>query len=203
MEPSKLSNLSPPSCAISLVGRARASEGHVVLQATRPQPPFCAINPDELPFQEGRPLDSSDEEEGWITKSSLPDCEVFMAFIDEISLTEADGSDRVQLDDYYLDDDDYISDAPATPNHDTCKPPEFALKNIDAVKKENKDGMRNKRCKLRNTKHAERRHRIVEQHQQGQATSMTPPRVTSALSSTPTGSPGRPQHHRLQAAGAR
>jgi hypothetical protein len=91
-----------------------------------------------------------------------------MAFNEEIPFTEADGSDCVQLDDYYLDDDDYISDAPATPNRDTRRPPEFALNTVDTAKKENKDSVRNERCRLRNTKHAERRHRIVEQRQQGQ-----------------------------------
>jgi hypothetical protein len=54
-------------------------------------PPFFAIDPDELPFQEGRPLDSSNEEEEWITKCSSPDHEVFMAFMEEIPSMEADG----------------------------------------------------------------------------------------------------------------
>jgi hypothetical protein len=40
MESSKLPDLSPPSCTINLVGRARVLEGHSVLQATRPQPTF-------------------------------------------------------------------------------------------------------------------------------------------------------------------
>jgi hypothetical protein len=178
MESSKLPDLSPPSCAINLVGWARVSEGHNVLQATRPQPTFlrhhigrvgsgigrarsppsyptsahlpvpsawsgglehrkgtessklpdlsptfCAINPDELPFQEGRPLDSFNEEEGWIAKSSSPDQEIFMAFIEEIPFKEAEGSDRVQLDNFYLDDDDYISNTPTTPNRDTRSHP--------------------------------------------------------------------------------
>jgi hypothetical protein len=35
-ESSKLPDLSPPSCAINLVGRAQVSEGHSILQATRP-----------------------------------------------------------------------------------------------------------------------------------------------------------------------
>jgi hypothetical protein len=53
------------------------------------------------PFKEGRPLASSDEEEGWIAKNFLPDSEVFMVFIEEIPFTEADASDHVQLDDYF------------------------------------------------------------------------------------------------------
>jgi hypothetical protein len=91
-----------------------------------------------------------------------------MAFIEEIPFTEADGSDRVQLDDYYLDDDDYISDAPATPNRDTRRPLKFALNTVDTAKKENEDDVRNECGRLRNAKCAERRHRIVKQHQQGQ-----------------------------------
>jgi hypothetical protein len=70
-----------------------------------PSPLFCATNPDNPsglePFQEGRTLDSSDEEEGWITKSSSPDREVFIIFIEEIPFTKVDASDRVQLDDYF------------------------------------------------------------------------------------------------------
>jgi hypothetical protein len=37
---SKLLDLSPPFCAITLVRQAWASEGHGILQATRPQPTF-------------------------------------------------------------------------------------------------------------------------------------------------------------------
>jgi hypothetical protein len=50
---------------------------------------FLGLYLDKLPFQEGRPLDSSDEEERWIAKSSSPDREVFMVFIEEIPFTEA------------------------------------------------------------------------------------------------------------------
>jgi hypothetical protein len=64
-----------------------------------PSPLFYAINPDNLsglePFQEGRTLDSSDEEEGWIAKSSSLDHEVFVVFTEEIPFMEADASDRV------------------------------------------------------------------------------------------------------------
>jgi hypothetical protein len=67
---------------------------------------FCAIHPDNLsglePFQEGRTLASSDEEEGWITKSSLSDRKVFMVFIEEIPFKKADASDCVQLDDDFI-----------------------------------------------------------------------------------------------------
>jgi hypothetical protein len=70
-----------------------------------PSPLFYAINPDNLLglelFREGWTLYSFDEEEGWITKSSSSDREVFMVFIEEISFTEADALDRVQFDDYF------------------------------------------------------------------------------------------------------
>jgi hypothetical protein len=39
--------------------------------------------------------------QGWIKKSFSPDRVVFMVFIEEILFTEADASDRVQLDDYF------------------------------------------------------------------------------------------------------
>jgi hypothetical protein len=42
-ESSKLLDFSPPFCTLNLVGRARASEGHGVLQATRPQPTFVRL----------------------------------------------------------------------------------------------------------------------------------------------------------------
>jgi hypothetical protein len=49
---------------------------------------FSAVNPDNLsgvePFHEGRPLDCSNKEEERIAKSSSPDREVFMGFIEEI-----------------------------------------------------------------------------------------------------------------------
>jgi hypothetical protein len=44
MKSSKLPDLSPPFYAINLVGRARASEGHEVLQLPDLSPRFCAIN---------------------------------------------------------------------------------------------------------------------------------------------------------------
>jgi hypothetical protein len=91
-----------------------------------------------------------------------------MAFIEEIPFTDPDGSNRVQLDAYYLDDYDYISKVRAMPNRDTRRPPEFALNTVDTTKKENKEGVRNEHCRLKNTKRAERRHRIVKLRQQGQ-----------------------------------
>jgi hypothetical protein len=38
------------------------------------------------------------------------DRDVFMAFIEEIQDAGEEGSEYVQLDDYYIDDDDYIFD---------------------------------------------------------------------------------------------
>jgi hypothetical protein len=62
---------------------------------------FCAINPDNLsgiePFHEDRPLDSFDEEDGWMDKSSSPDREIFMVFIEEITFTDATHRRLLQL----------------------------------------------------------------------------------------------------------
>jgi hypothetical protein len=70
-----------------------------------PSPLFYVINPDNLSglelFQEGRTLDSSNEEEEWIAKSSSLDHKVFTVFIEEIPFTEEDASDRVQLEDIF------------------------------------------------------------------------------------------------------
>jgi hypothetical protein len=46
--------------------------------------PLYDIDSDELLFQEGRPLNTSDWEEEKPTKNSALDHEVFMAFIEEI-----------------------------------------------------------------------------------------------------------------------
>jgi hypothetical protein len=77
------------------------------LESSRPR---SIIDSGELPFQDGRPLASSNDEEGWAasTKRFVPDREVFMIHVDK----DSEGSKYVQLDDYYINDDDYIFDAP-------------------------------------------------------------------------------------------
>jgi hypothetical protein len=81
-------------------------------------PPRYATDPDELPFQEGRPLDSSNEEGGLVkpkARNFPPEQEIFMVRIVEIQLADKEDSGHLQLDDYYIDND-YISD---TPGQDT------------------------------------------------------------------------------------
>jgi hypothetical protein len=81
--------------------------------------PSCSETyPGELSFQEGRPLTSSDEEEGLFapkTGTHSPDREAFMVCISEIQHMEDESPEQVQLNDYYINDDDYFSD---TPDHD-------------------------------------------------------------------------------------
>jgi hypothetical protein len=67
----------------------------------------------ELPFQKGRPLDSSNKEGQTKPKTEdfAPKREVFMAHIAEIWHMDEEALEHVKLDDYYVDDDDdYISD---------------------------------------------------------------------------------------------
>jgi hypothetical protein len=132
--------------------------------------PLYDINTDELPFQEGRPLNPSNGEEEQPTKHSTLDREVFMAFIKEIQDAGEEGSQYVQLDDYYIDNDDYISDTAAS---DPDAPGAFAhhellahaLDIVGTVKIEDEDDVQKERHKLRNAKRAMRRQRVPEQHQ--------------------------------------
>jgi hypothetical protein len=98
MESSKLPGSTHLSALSNWSGGLGHWKGTESSKLPDPSPLFCAINPDNLsglePFQEGRTLDSSSEEEGWIAKSSLPDHEVFMVFIEEIPFTEVEASDR-------------------------------------------------------------------------------------------------------------
>jgi hypothetical protein len=66
-------------------------------------PPRYATDPDKLPFQEGRPLDSSDEEGSLIkpkAENFPPKREIFMFHIAKIQPTDKEGSEHIQLDDY-------------------------------------------------------------------------------------------------------
>jgi hypothetical protein len=89
-------------------GRLEHWKGRKLSEFLESSPPRSIIDSGELPFQEGRPLASSDDEEGWdvSTKRFAPDHEVFMIHINK----DNEGSKYVQLDDYYINDDDYISD---------------------------------------------------------------------------------------------
>jgi hypothetical protein len=84
-----------------LVGQVWALEGHETLQVSQIKSPRFIATPGELPFQEGRPLPpSDDEDDGQVVRSAkrfAANREVFMIHIDE---------DCEGLDDY----DDYIFD---------------------------------------------------------------------------------------------
>jgi hypothetical protein len=99
----------------------------------------------------------------------------------------SEGLEHVQLDDY---DDDYISDSLDQSVNVTMS---FDVTNT--IKIEDGDGAQKEHHKLRNAKHAERKHHIVEQHQQGQGNL-----YDSSMSDL---RPGRPQRHHRRAAGAR
>jgi hypothetical protein len=121
---------------------------------------------------------SDDEDEGKIrsAKCFAPNREVFMIHAAE----DCEGLERVQLDDY----NDYLLD-PLDEDVDTIMGIEFP----DNIKVEDADDIQKECRKLINAKHAKRRHRAVEANQWGGATSTTPPRATSALSSTPVRTP--------------
>jgi hypothetical protein len=111
---------------------------------------------DELPFQKGIPLASSDDEEGRAasTKHFALDREVFMMHGDK----DNEGLEYVRLDDY---DDDYDS---LNQSADVT----ISLDVTNTIKIEDEEDIQKERRKLRNTKRANRRHRVVEQHQRGQ-----------------------------------
>jgi hypothetical protein len=67
---------------------------------------------DKLSFQESRPLTPSEGEENSAAKDNLPEREVFMVRIAEIKDTEVETLALIDLDDYYINDDKYLPDAP-------------------------------------------------------------------------------------------
>ena len=67
---------------------------------------------DKLSFQESRPLTPSEGEENSAAKDYLPEREVFMVRIAEIKDTEAETLALIDLDDYCINDDKYLPDAP-------------------------------------------------------------------------------------------
>jgi hypothetical protein len=109
MKPSKFLKSSPP--------RSITTPGELPFQEGRPLHPSDDKDEGQVvrsakcfaPNREGVErvqlddylLDSFGEEEGWIAKSSSPDREVFMVFIEEIPFTEADASYHVQINDYF------------------------------------------------------------------------------------------------------
>jgi hypothetical protein len=127
----------------------------------------------ELP-QEGRPLVSSDKEEGQTTrriKDFALERGVFMVRIAKIQHLDDEGLEHIQFDDYRIDNDDgYFSDTPVQ-NTDTTMSfyihgsPEHALDATDTMKITAKDDVQREHRRLRNAKHAKRSHCTLEQHQ--------------------------------------
>jgi hypothetical protein len=129
-------------------------------------PPRSIIDSGELLFQEGRPLASSNDEEDWAAsiKRFTPNHEVFMIHVDE----DSEELKYVQLDNYYINDDDYLPNTPG-PDPDTAGAlahhdlPVHALNTMGTVKIKDEDNVRKERHKLRNAKRAARMQRIPEQ----------------------------------------
>jgi hypothetical protein len=133
-------------------------------------PPRYATELDELPFLEGRPFDSSDEERDLIkpkAENFLPERGIFMVRIAEIHTIDEEGSKHLQLDDHYINDD-YISDTPGQDmdtmmKFDNPELPDHVHDNEDVMKMEDQDDVQKERRRFRNTKRAERRQHTLEQ----------------------------------------
>jgi hypothetical protein len=155
-------------------------------------PPRSIITPIELPFQEGRPLlPSDDEDKGQVARGAkrfAPNQEVFMIHAGE----DCEGLERVQLDFY----DDYLVD-PLDEDVDVTMDSESP----DNIKVEDADDIEKERCRLINVKCAKRRHRTVETNQQGSG--KIHDSFTGDLSCHHQRWPGCPQCHHYQAARAR
>ena len=67
---------------------------------------------DKLSFQESSPLTPLEGEENSKAKDYLPERKVFMVRIAEIKDTEAESLALIDLDDYCINDDKYLPDAP-------------------------------------------------------------------------------------------
>jgi hypothetical protein len=93
------------------------------------------------------------------TKNSALDHEMFMAFIEEIQDAGEEVSKHVQLDDYYIDNANYIFNTPSSdPDaagafayHEVFV---YALDTVETVKIEDEDDIQKEWRKLKNTKHA-------------------------------------------------
>jgi hypothetical protein len=114
-------------------------------------PPRFIATPGELPFQEGRPLPpSDDEDEGQMVRSAkcfAPNREVLMIHVDE----DCEGLERVHLLDPLDEDVDTIMDSESPAN----------------IKVEDADDTQKQRRRLINAKCAQRRHSTVKMNHQG------------------------------------
>jgi hypothetical protein len=116
-------------------------------------PRFIAT-PGELPFQEGRPLLlSDDEDEGQVVRCAKHfNRDVLMIHADE----DCEGLERVQLDDY----DEYLLD-PLEDDVDETMDSESSSN----IKVEDADKIKKERRRLINAKRAQRRHCAVKTNQ--------------------------------------
>jgi hypothetical protein len=169
-----LSGHQSPTIASTQSGGLERQKGMKPLELFDISLPLYDTDSDKLPVQEGRPLHPSNGEEEQPAKNSALDREVFMALIEEIQDVGEEVMEHVQLDDYYIDNDDYISDTPGS-NPDAAgafahhELPVHSLDTVGTMKIGDEDDVQKERRKLRNAKRAARRLRIPEQpeHQLG------------------------------------
>jgi hypothetical protein len=89
-----------------------------------------------------------------------------MVRIAEIQPAEEEGSERLQLDDYYIDND-YIFNTPGqdmdtTMKFDSPEPPDHVHDIEDVARMVDEDDVQKERRRFKNTKRAERRQRTLE-----------------------------------------
>ena len=133
------------------------------------------LQTDELPFQEGAPLDLPKAED----KQDIEDLcrEILMVRISEIQKLDDDSQERISLDDYHADDyDEYLSDnmdtSPITTTEikaSITKDPPFAPPTVTiTIKLEDEQVEEDlyEHRRIHNQKRALRRQRIAERHQE-------------------------------------
>jgi hypothetical protein len=117
---------------------------------------------------------------------------------------DSEGLEYVQLDDYYINDDDYISDTPgldpdaagAFAHHDL---PVHALDTMETAKIKDEDDVQKNGISLGTLTLTRARSAYQNSTNISLATSMTAPQATFAYHQCRS---GRPQHHHCHAAGA-
>jgi hypothetical protein len=135
------------------LGKSEHRKGTKPSRFLKSNPPSSITTPGELPFQGGRSLPPSDDEDEDLVAQSAkrfaPNREVFMIHAGE----DCAGVESVQLDDC----DDYLLD-PLDEDVDVTIDSEF----LDNIKVEDADNIQKERRKLINAKRAEHRHHTVE-----------------------------------------
>jgi hypothetical protein len=125
-------------------------KGKKPFKSLKSSPPRFIATPRELPFQEGRPLPPSDEDEGQVVRhAKCFNREVLMIRANK----DCEGLERVHLDDY----DDYLLD-PLDKDVDVSMDRESSSNS----KVDDADDIQKEHCRLINAKRAQRRHRTVK-----------------------------------------